>query len=94
VETAPAVTEPVVQNIDAQLKKLLKALHVYQRYKDVTARALPENVDYFGKTLLGLTSISAFPDTLNSSLRVANLYINVSLVDNSFIYHCLCEISH
>eukprot|EP01039_Chlorochromonas_danica_P009992 gene9992-11050_t len=72
----PACAEPV--NIDVQLKKVLKALHVYQRYKDVTARALPESVDFFGKTLLGLTSITPFPDTLNSSVRVANLYLDIS----------------
>lgn len=64
--------------LEEKTAKLLKALHVYQRYKDVTTRNLPDTVDFFGRTLLGLTTISAFQGTLQHSARAAGYYLNVS----------------
>jgi hypothetical protein len=63
--------------MEERITKLLKALHVYQRYKDVTGNNLPDTVDFFGRTLLGLTTISRFQDTLNHSLKVTGYYLNV-----------------
>ncbi len=64
--------------LDEKLAKFLKVLHVYQRYKDLTGNNVPDTVDFFGRTLLGQTTISGFSDTLNHSLRVANFYLHVS----------------
>ena len=41
---------------------------MYLRYADTTGSALPVNVDFFGKTLLGQTSITGFEHTLGGSL--------------------------
>lgn len=60
------------------IERLIKALHVYERYTHVTSQQLPDTVMYFGRTLLGLTSISSFQDTLNNSIRVAGFYLHVS----------------
>eukprot|EP01031_Cornospumella_fuschlensis_P046368 gene46368-56779_t len=65
-----------VVDLEAPVRKLLKALHVYERYKSVTGQSLPENVDFFGKSLLGLTSIGAFNDSLSNSTRYALLYLD------------------
>jgi vacuolar-type H+-ATPase subunit I/STV1 len=70
--------------VEDKTAKLLKALHVYQRYKDVTQKSLPDTVDFFGRTLLGLTTISGFQDTLNHSTRVLGYYLNVSSVRTIF----------
>lgn len=64
--------------IELALRKILKVLHVYQRYQSVTTNSLPESVDFFGKTLLGLTSITPFYETLNSSLKSSAKYLDVS----------------
>jgi len=78
---AAPVFDPAVYRglLDAQMKKLLKALHVYLRYGDTTQSTLPVNVDFFGKTLLGQTSISGFDHTLQGSLRSAGYYVNDEL---------------
>lgn len=77
-ETVKANEAKKRQEFEDKISKLLKALHVYQRYKDVTTRNLPDTVDFFGRTLLGLTTISGFQDTLNHSNKVATYYLNVS----------------
>lgn len=64
--------------LEVSLERFVKALHVYERYENVTSNPLPDNVSYFGKTLLGLTSISSFQETVNNSLRTATFYLNVS----------------
>lgn len=91
--------EPVVPEIDLKeafnqfIERLIKALHVYERYTHVTSQPLPDTVMYFGRTLLGLTSISSFQDTLNNSIRVAGFYLHVSLITiHLFIYWMNFEI--
>jgi hypothetical protein len=65
---------------DKVVYKLLKALHVYHRYKDVTGSNLPDEFDFFVKTLLGQTFISQFGDALNNSCRSAGNFVNVSIL--------------
>ena len=62
-----------------KLKKSLKILHVYSRYKQKTNCELPPNLDFFGKSILGLTSILKFEDSLESSFRILDTYLDVSL---------------
>ena len=47
----------VLEQAEKPLKKLLKVLHVCARYERCTGKPLPESIDFFGKTLLGMTSI-------------------------------------
>jgi hypothetical protein len=68
----------VLKLLETPLKKILKALHVCARYDQTTGRVLPPTVDFFGKALLGMTSIRSFPETLDMSLRSAGYYLNVS----------------
>lgn len=56
--------------------KLLKVLHVYARYRAITGDLLPEYVDFFGKTLMGETSIKKSHDTVLGSLRSALNYLD------------------
>jgi hypothetical protein len=63
--------------LDSKVRKLLKTLHVCLRYKETTSNPLPEKIDFFGKTLLGQTSISGFEDTLNNSTKSAGFYLDV-----------------
>lgn len=63
--------------LDSKVRKLLKTLHVCLRYKETTSKPLPEKIDFFGKTLLGQTSISGFEDTLNNSTKSAGFYLDV-----------------
>lgn len=65
--------------IQSKLHKIFKALHVCQLYQQITGEELPISVQYFGNSILGLTSITGFKDTLNQSLRDVYLYIDVSL---------------
>jgi hypothetical protein len=60
------------------ISKLLKVLHVYTSYQLKTDRVIPPPLDYFGKTLLGLTSIAGFGPTLQLSVRSASIYLDVS----------------
>lgn len=66
--------------VEEKVKKLLKPLHVCLRYKDTTSKVLPEKVDFFGKALLGQTSICGFEDTLTNSARTAGYYLHVSIL--------------
>ena len=68
----------IMKLLEIPLKKILKALHVHARYELKTGKPLPVTVDFFGKALLGMTSIRPFPDTLDASLRSAGLYLHVS----------------
>ena len=68
--------------LDSKVRKLLKTLHVCLRYKETTLKPLPEKVDFFGKTLLGQTSISGFEETLNNSTKSAGFYLDVSSTRN------------
>lgn len=56
--------------------KLLKVLHVYARYRAITGDLLPEYVDFFGKTLMGETSLKKSHDTVLGSLRSALNYLD------------------
>lgn len=56
--------------------KLLKVLHVYARYRAITGDLLPEYVDFFGKTLMGETSLKKSQDTVLGSLRSALNYLD------------------
>jgi hypothetical protein len=47
----------VLEQSERLLKKLLKVLHVCARYQMCTGKTLPPTIDYFGQTLLGMTSI-------------------------------------
>jgi len=62
--------------LESKMKQLLKVLHVCLRYKDSTGRNLPEKLDFFGKTLLGQTSICGFEETLINSTRSAGFYLD------------------
>lgn len=64
VTAKPADTAPVTLNAsivleqsEKLLKKLLKVLHVCARYQRCSGKQLPDTIDFFGKTLLGMTSI-------------------------------------
>ncbi len=59
---------------------LIKTLHVCKRYNQLTQNSLPPDVDFFGKCLLGETSISGFVDTLNHSARNADMFLAVMTV--------------
>ena len=76
---APVAQVNIEEILDEKLNRLAKALHVYSKYHDVTGKNLPTNVSFFGSSLLGLTSITGFNDTLLLSLRFINLYLNVSI---------------
>lgn len=54
--TLPDSTQILVQS-ENLLRKLLKVLHVCSRYQQSTGKPLPSSIDFFGKTLLGMTSI-------------------------------------
>lgn len=60
----------------AQVHKLIKTLHVCSRYQSITGTSLPADVDYFGKCLLGMTSIGDFQDALQQSVRNATLFLD------------------
>jgi hypothetical protein len=61
------------------LYKLLKLFHVCSRYTSLSeGNVLPADINYFGKCLLGETSIDCFSKTLNQSVRNAELYLDVS----------------
>jgi len=88
IETPVAVQDPVIAKepsskdlsiLDSKVRKLLKTLHVCLRYRETTSKPLPEKVDFFGKTLLGQTSISGFEETLNNSTKSAGFYLDVSI---------------
>lgn len=87
-ETELAEKESETMSADEASLKLLKVLHVYTSYSRVTGAPLPQNLDYFGKTLLGLTSVAGFAQTLQLSRRSAQLYLDVSN-DTSLKYMCL-----
>lgn len=70
--------EAVAVILEASVRKLLKLFHVYQKYEGVTGRQLPSNVDFFGRTLAGQTSIAPFEEALSGSLRYAGVYLSVS----------------
>lgn len=80
---AQAPEVDIKEQFNVFIERLIKALHVYQRYTNVTNQPLPDTVMYFGSTLLGLTSISSFQDTLNNSIRAAGFYLHVCV---SFIW--------
>lgn len=63
--------------VEENMFKLLKALHVASRYGALKGK-LPADVDYFGKSILGLTSIHGFGDTLMHSMRNVGIYLDVS----------------
>jgi hypothetical protein len=79
-ESTMTVKETVssAANTYDKVQMLLKALHAYIKYEQQTSRPLPLAVDFFCKSLLGLTSISNFNDSLQQSLRMANLFLDVS----------------
>lgn len=83
VSNAAATASSHQVNVKAEQEKvvykLLKALHVYNKYKDVTGSNLPDEFDFFVKTLLGQTFISQFSDALNNSCRSALNFVNVSI---------------
>lgn len=84
IET-PVQDAPVTVVVDASaqveqaVRKLLKVFHVCMKYGSITGQPLPANVDFFGKTLLGQTSIAGFDVALEGSLRTLGIYLNVSL---------------
>ena len=47
----------VLEQSEKLLMKLLKVLHVCARYQRCSGKQLPDTIDFFGKTLLGMTSI-------------------------------------
>lgn len=65
-----------VKHLQNQIFKLLQVLHVCARYTSTTGQPLPPDVEFFGMSLLGKTSISGFQDTLLQSTRSALLYLD------------------
>lgn len=62
------------------LYKLLKLFHVCSRYTMLSGgNPLPPDINYFGKCLLGETSIDCFTKTMNQSVRNAELYLDDEL---------------
>ena len=61
------------------LHKLLLVLHVCAKYSSITGKSLPDEVDFFGKNLLGLTSLTRFSEALAQALRGVKIYIDVRL---------------
>lgn len=59
LDTAPVTLNAsiVLEQSEKLLKKLLKVLHVCARYQRCSGKQLPDTIDFFGKTLLGMTSI-------------------------------------
>lgn len=96
VETASSSTyKPVKMNtsekksctdellvVEKHLYKLMKALHVHARYDNHPNASAPmqADVDFFVKSLLGLTSVPdrSINETLKNSMRYAYYYIHVS----------------
>lgn len=78
--TEPVIDDSSVANIDDLLHRMLKFFHVYSKYSSATGKELPPHIDYFGKALLGQTSLQAFGDALSDSLRMANMYLDVSSI--------------
>lgn len=73
----PGFDAKFVQNlVNAQVQKLLRTLHVCSRYQAITDTPLPADVDYFGKCLLGQTSLGDFQDALQQSVRNASLFLD------------------
>ena len=75
------------ERVQDALKRILKALHICTHYQKCLGKPLPPTVDFFGKSLLGMTSILKFPGTLDYSVHCAENYINVSclLYDKCFL---------
>ena len=72
----PDATAETRRYEDHHVLKLLKVLHVYARYRAITGDLLPEFVDFFGKTLMGETSLKKSQDTVLGSLRSALNYLD------------------
>lgn len=66
------------EDIEDRLRNLLLAIHVAANYTKTTGRKLPDQVEYFGTSILGRASVSDFTKTVEKSLRMAGLYIWVS----------------
>eukprot|EP01041_Mallomonas_annulata_P008533 gene8533-17600_t len=79
--TPPAPVDPnfLIEHVQDQILRLLKTLHVCSRYTSTTGRPLPPDIDYFGMSLLGKTSITGFQETLLQSVRYGRLYLDVSI---------------
>jgi hypothetical protein len=76
IQTSVPVVD--IASLENSVKKLLKVFHVVMKYTATTGHRLPSNVDYFGQTLLGQTSLGGFDVALEGSLRSAGTYLNVS----------------
>ncbi len=74
---APEAYLPYVEN---SLKQVLTMLHLCAKYEHLSGKKLPLEVDFFGKSILGMTSILSFHDTIAQSTRMAGLYLDVSRI--------------
>ena len=65
----------------SKIKKLLKALHIFYNHKgsNTNNSKLPDEIELFGLTLLGQTYLGNFEDRLANSVRIAQLYLDVSI---------------
>jgi hypothetical protein len=63
-------------NLQGKINKLLKLFHICARYP---GDRLPADVNFFGKCLMGETSISGFKETLQECTRKAELYLDDDL---------------
>lgn len=62
------------------LIKLLKLFHVCSRYSNLSGGIpLPADINYFGKCLLGETTLDSFTKALNQSVKNAELYLDEDL---------------
>mmetsp|Transcript_14422 Transcript_14422/g.15090 ORF Transcript_14422/g.15090 Transcript_14422/m.15090 type:complete len:592 (+) Transcript_14422:65-1840(+) len=85
VNVAP-VSNPTNNVVDfsevlrGHLIKLLKLFHVCSRYSTLSGgNVLPPDINYFGKCLLGETTVDSFTKALNQSVRNAELYLDEDL---------------
>jgi hypothetical protein len=71
----------------SKIKKLLKALHIFYNHKGSNSNnaKLPDEIELFGLTLLGQTYLGNFEDRLKNSVRIAQLYLDVSI--HLFIFY-------
>mmetsp|Transcript_23812 Transcript_23812/g.40540 ORF Transcript_23812/g.40540 Transcript_23812/m.40540 type:complete len:428 (+) Transcript_23812:36-1319(+) len=70
------LTSELQASLQGKINKLLKLFHICARYP---GDRLPADVNFFGKCLMGETSISGFKETLQECTRKAELYLDDDL---------------
>lgn len=79
-------------DVERRLRKLVKILHVVEKYSRSTDKELPASVEYFAASVMGSTSVSDFSDTVSQSLKSIGYYIYVR-VNLCMVYYCFLIIT-